>query len=178
MALLMACGNAETTTEAQAEEKSPEQVKEELVLEITKMEEDLMAKMRTEFDDNMARNLVKFYTQYADNNPKDSISAEYLFKAGEVCIGLKDYKMAIANFQRIYDNFPSYNKRVESLYLVGFVHDEYLDQYAQAQDFYQKLIDDHPDHSFADDAQASIETLGLSDEEIIQRFEEKNKAKS
>lgn len=172
---LIACGTEQKNEEPKKEEKAVSN-KEELQVEIIKMEEELTKKMRTQFDENLAKRVVEFYKSYADNNPQDSISADYLFKAGEVSIGLKEYEQAAGFFERIYNHFPNYAKRVESLYLVGFVYDEHLSNYGKAQTYYQKVINEHPDHGFADDAKASIETLGLTDEEIIKKFQEAQKA--
>ena len=116
-----------------------------------------------------------FYSNYSGEKICGSITPEYLFKAGEVSIGLKEYDQAAGFFERIYNNYPDYNKRVESLYLVGFVYDEHANNYGKAKEYYEKVVANHPDHGFADDAKASIETLGLTDEEIIKKFEAKQK---
>ena len=181
LALLMACGSGNPTIENETEKvetKTPEMSKDELQTEIAKMEQDLSNKLRIKFDDVLAQQVVDLYVEYANNNPQDSITPEYLFKAGEVCIGLKQFDQSVIHFERIYKHFPKYSKYVESLYLVGFVYDEYMNNYGKAKEYYEKIVNDHADHSFEDDAQASIETLGLSDEEIIKRFEDKNKANS
>jgi tetratricopeptide (TPR) repeat protein len=175
IALFTACSGGENKTVETEPVTEKVATKDELQLEITKMEQELTNKMRTKFDDELAKRVVTFYRDYAQNNPKDSITPEYLFKAGEVSIGLKEYDQAAGFFERIYNNYPDYNKRVESLYLVGFVYDEHANNYGKAKEYYEKVVANHPDHGFADDAKASIETLGLSDEEIIKKFEAKQK---
>lgn len=178
---IIACGGQTNNQDAEqtSEENATQTIsKEELQKEIATMEDELLSKMRTKFDESVAKRVVQFYRDYATNNPKDSITPEYLFKAGEVSIGLKDYETATGLFERIYNNYPNFNKRIESLYLVGFVYDEHIGNYGKAREYYEKVLNNHPDHEFADDAKASIETLGLTDEEIIKKFQDAQKSNS
>lgn len=174
-AIMMACNGTGEKAEEKNKLNEATSNKEAARSEIEALEGELMNKLRSGFDEELAKRVVDFYVTYANNNPKDEYTPEYLFKAGEVSIGLKEFDQAVGYFERVYKNYPEFNKRVESLYLIGFTYDEHMDKYGKAKEYYQKVIDNHPDHEFADDAKASIETLGMSDEELIKKFEEKNK---
>jgi len=120
-----------------------------------------------------ALEVVKLYKQFADSFPKDETTPKYLFKGGEVSIGLGQYPLAVQFFERINKNYPDYTKAPDCIYLVGFVYDEYLNNEERAKDAYEKVIKEYPDHRFAQDARAAINNLGKSDEELIEMFKEK-----
>ena len=84
IALFTACSGGENKTVETEPVTEKVATKDELQLEITKMEQELTNKMRTKFDDELAKRVVTFYRDYAQNNPKDSITPEYLFKAGYI----------------------------------------------------------------------------------------------
>ena len=61
------------------------------------------------------------------------------------------------------------------MFLVAFIYDTYLKQLDQAKTAYEKVIEKYPNHHLTRDAKLSIEHLGMSDEELIKMFEEKQK---
>jgi tetratricopeptide (TPR) repeat protein len=122
-----------------------------------------------------ARSLVENYKGYADKFPLDSLSAEFLFKAGNICIGLEDYTYAITFFDRTAEHFPDYLRRPESIYMAGFVYDYHMSQKGKAKEYYEKVIEEYPNHIFATDAKLAIEALYMTDEELIRKFEKNNK---
>ena len=72
--------------------------------------------------------------------------------------------------------YPDYEKASECLFMKGFIYDNNLQDYEMAKKIYLEFLEKYPDDEFADDAQASIDNLGKSLEEIIQEFEMKNLA--
>ena len=55
-----------------------------------------------------------------------------------------------------------------SLFLLGsYVYNDQLNDTAQAHKTFQKLIDDYPNSPLVDDAEKSIEYLGLTPDEIM-----------
>lgn len=129
-------------------------------------------------DNPVAYNAVKLYKQYADSFPGEKPAADFLFKAANVCIGLRQYKQAIGFLERIQNHFPEYEKSAESLFLKAFIYDNYLNQKGMAREIYQEVIDQYPSHKFASDAKEVIKTLELTDEELIKMFKEKEEASS
>ncbi|MEM9024095.1 MAG: tetratricopeptide repeat protein, partial [Bacteroidota bacterium] len=123
-----------------------------------------------EITDAKAQEVVTLYTGYVDANPWDSISPHYLFKAAEVNIGIKQHKAAISLYERLLEHYPEYDKRPETLYLIGFTYENHLDQMGKAREQYEALIEAYPSHKLAQDARYAIENLGLSDEELIEKF--------
>lgn len=149
--------------------------KDELKSKIDSVEAILFNASTKHMNNSPAFAIVKLYRQYAEQFPQDELAADYLFKAGEVGSNIGLEEQSVNFFGKVYENYPNYDKRVESLYLQAFLFETKLNNLEKAKEFYQKVIDNHPDHKLAQDAQAAIGLLGLSDEEIIKKFEEMNK---
>jgi len=120
---------------------------------------------------NKAFQLVEAYLNYADENPEDSITPEYLFKAGDIDMNLGNAPSAISTFNRIIYDYPEYKKAPECLFLVAYIYENYLSDYGKATELYTLFVEKYPDNDFADDAEMSIQNMGKSPEELIKEFE-------
>ncbi|MCE3279043.1 MAG: hypothetical protein K0S44_1234, partial [Bacteroidetes bacterium] len=65
----------------------------------------------------------------------------------------------------------------ESLYLQGYLLDNFLNDEVRAKAIYEQVIAKYPDMPYSADAKAAIKNLGKSDEELIKEFQKKNKGK-
>lgn len=118
--------------------------------------------------------LISCYKQFADRNPKHERAPEMLFLGADVATGLKQYTQAVVFYKDIYEHYKDYEKRPVALFLIAFTYDDKLKDLDQAAQFYQRCIDEYPGTRVAQDAAAAMDLLGLTDEEIIKRFEAKN----
>lgn len=122
-----------------------------------------------------ARKLMGAYLDFATYQNQDERVPEFLFRAGEWARYIGRKKKAVEVFQQVYDTYPAYAKRVEALNWVAFICDFETGQKEEARAAYQKLATDHADHPLGKDAKARLETIDLSDEELIKKFREQNK---
>ena len=72
-----------------------------------------------------ADELVKLYRNYVSMNPTDSMSAEYLFRGADLCIGLEDYNASITMLDRLITSFPNYPRIAEIMLFKGFIYENY-----------------------------------------------------
>jgi len=180
--VMLACNaeEKENQKEEQVEETSgvkEVQTKEERQEEIAKMEGEIAGLVRgerTEMLDAKADRLLKRYRDYISVNPRDSITAEYLFKAADLSVGVRRYEAAINYLDRLNNEFPKFRKNVEMWLFKGFIYETYLNDHASAVNTYQELVKRYPNHRLAQDARASIENLSMSEEELIEKFEKMN----
>ena len=106
---------------------------------------------------------------------KDSSSAPvYMFKAAELALGLNKVQQSLELFNRIIYQYPDFEKVPESLFLMGFIYENNLQNFGKAKEIYENFLQRFPDHEFADDAALSIQNLGKSPEELVREFERKN----
>ena len=132
----------------------------------------------TQFDKVKAAELAGIYTTYADSFSDDAETPGYLFKAAELQRSLRDFPAAIKIYDRIYKNYPKYEKTPHSLFLLGFSYENDLKQLDKAKECYLDFLKKYPTHELADDVEFSLKNLGKSPEEIIKEFEARNKAKA
>ena len=79
---------------------------------------------------------------------------------------LKDVDKSEKLCNQLLEQYPQSKWAPMSLLMLGsFVYEDILNDTAQAHMAYQKLIDNYPESNLVDDAQKSIEFLGLTNEE-------------
>lgn len=122
-----------------------------------------------------AKKLLNAYSAFVNANRDHELAPEFMFNAGRLSSTTGKPRKAIELFTDLHDNFPGYKKRTEAAYLVAFIYDSQLNDREKARAAYEKVIELYPDSPWADDAQASINNLYKTDEELIKEFEEKNK---
>lgn len=154
-ALLLGCGD---------KDGSPAEVAER----IRAMEDSLVD--GRPFDMRQAMALVDVYKAYANANPYDTISAQYLLKAANLAKSIGDGDLSVKLYDRIIKDFPSWRRLPDVMYLRAFTIDSEWDNRGEAEVAYREVISKFPDHPFARDARAMIENLKYSDDELIQRF--------
>ena len=111
---------------------------------------------------------------YATNNPSDSLSPEYLFKALDVSLNLNNPQRTIGIADRLCKEYPDYAKTPVAMFVKGFVYETQYGNEEAARKAYEEFIKAYPDSELVNDAKASIENLGLTPEELIRKFEQQN----
>jgi len=125
-------------------------------------------------DQKTGMEMIQAYTDYSNAWPKDTSSAEFLFKAAEIAMNLNQSGMAIDYYNRILLNYPEFNKRPYCIFLQAFILENQMNLFDQAKARYQEFIDKYPDHILVKDAKASIENMGKPIEELIKEWDLKN----
>lgn len=171
--VISSCNNSSTSIENNNQVDS----KTELVNEIKAIEAELFKNPNAETNKVKANELIQLYKGFVDNNREDALAADFLFKAGEVAEGLNKHQLAIEYFNRVVNEYPEYVKRPEALYLTGFINETKLEKFGEAKTIYERVIQEFPNHILAKNATHAIENLGMSDEELIQKFEALNAKK-
>ena len=115
-----------------------------------------------------APKVAEKYCRYVKQNPNDTSAVKWLFHAMEINMMLKDSKKSIEIGNQLLEQFPKSKWAPQTLLTLGsFVYNDQLKDTAQAHVMFQRLIDEYPDSDLVDDAQKSIEYLGLSPDEIM-----------
>ncbi len=148
----------------------------EMYLNQIKKLEDEMHKS-TELNNVTGNLAVKAYSDYVLFFPNDSVAPDYLFKAAEIATATQQYPQALIYYQNITSKYPKYKLIQESLYLQGYLLDNFLNDDAKAKLIYEEVIQKYPTSTYANDAKSAIKNLGKSDEELIKEFKKKNGGK-
>lgn len=120
-----------------------------------------------------AKEIIGLYIKYADTYPEDTVSASYLFKAGDISSKVNETHQAIQLFGRMVQKYPNHNNSPYALFLQGFIYENQIGDPLKAKPYYESFLKSYPDHQIAGDVRFSLNNLGKSPEELIREFESK-----
>jgi len=149
-------------------QSSKSKLREQIVL--------LENEMSAEYDVKKAEKLSFLYQEYIAKFPQDSMVIEYLFKSGEINISLRRGSEALSDFTTLIDKFPQSPHIAEACYYRAYVYEDIIYDIEAAKASYNEFINRFPDHQLVKDAALSIQYLGMSPEEIVASFEQKEDA--
>ena len=152
--------------------------KEKKQAHIKELEKALFSDKSTIIDKKKSEEMITAYMEYVKEFPKDTISAVFMFKAASIQMNNGQPDKSIENFNQVIKEFPDFNKIEECYFLKGFVFENYLKDFASAKKSYNEFLTKFPKSDLADDAQVSIENMGLTPEQIMRKFEAKAKEDS
>ena len=137
---------------------------------IEKLEKQAFATEKA-IDPVVASDLVSAYCDFADANPDDAMTPEYLFKAVDVSMNLNEPQRTIYIIDKLLKQYPDYPRTQAALFVKAFIFENKYGNLDMAKKLYQQYLDMYPDGEFANDCKSSIENLGLSPEELVKKFE-------
>ena len=86
-------------------------------------------------------------------------------------MGINMTAESIKYLDKVYNDYPRFEKRPYALFLKAFVLENQSNNLAEAERVYTQFIEEYPNHEMADDAKYSIDNMGKSPEELIREFE-------
>lgn len=120
--------------------------------------------------------LRETYDEFARRFPGDvSKSAEYLYKSAAISRGLGDPVQAIKTYTTILDKFGNYERAPEVQFLIAFTYDEDMAEKGLAREAYRDVMVEFPGDHWALQAEKRLETIDMSDEELMEFLLEKQK---
>ena len=137
---------------------------------IEKLEKQAFATEKA-IDPVVASDLVSAYCDFADANPDDAMTPEYLFKAVDVSMNLNEPQRTIYIIDKLVKEYPDYPRTQAALFIKAFIFETRYNNLDMAKKIYEQYLEMYPNGDFADDCKASIENLGLTPEELVKKFE-------
>ena|SRR5690554_714430 len=175
LAITIACGTPSKNDETAKETAISIKVMDvdQLGIEIEKREEALNKDSLSANKQTAAR-LMEAYATYAERFPNYNNAADYLFKAGELAMGLGHTVQSLKYFDKVYNDFSHYEKRPYALFMKAFVLENQAGEFERAKEVYEEFINEFPNHDMTEDAKYSIANIGKSPEELIREFERRD----
>lgn len=87
---------------------------------------------------------------------------------------LNQYDKTVAFLSRIIATYPQSAEAPKSLFKIGFTYENMLKDIPKARVHYEDFLKKYPDHELAVSVRVSLEHLGESDEELLNRLLKKN----
>jgi tetratricopeptide (TPR) repeat protein len=124
--------------------------------------------------DEPASEIIKAYLQFADTYAQDSSAADYLFKAADVMRGMYRYQDAVQVLELVVTRYPKSEKAPAALFYAGFILHADTEQNGLAIPFFQRLIDEFPEHPLSNDARNLLPLLNMSDDQLLDFLKQRN----
>jgi TolA-binding protein len=97
------------------------------------------------------------------------LASLYQNKAVKSLSERENLEKAIALFKKLHDDYPKSEYAPSGLFMAGFINANELQNYPEAEKLYKQFLQEYPDNELASSAQAELDNLGLSPEEILQK---------
>jgi tetratricopeptide (TPR) repeat protein len=156
----------------QVTEKNKEQ---ELIKQIENAEKNIKAQTDVSKLPSAIDSFVVLIDSYTSDYKNDSLIPELLYKKGSYLMEIKKYKKALNAYSELYDNYPNFNKRPETLFFIAVLYGDFLHNESLAAIKYKEFIKKYPNHDLRDDAEMSLKFLGKTDKEILEILTKQNK---
>lgn len=124
--------------------------------------------------DTPASEVIKAYLKYADTYPQDSNAVDYLFKAADVMRGMYRYQDAVQTLELVVSRYPKSDKAPAALFYAGFILHADTEQNGLAMPYFQRLIDDFPEHPLTNDARNLMPLLNMNEEQLLDFLKQRN----
>lgn len=120
--------------------------------------------------------LVDAYTLFAEQNPNDAQSPDFLFKALDIAVGVnaEGPEKAVKIADVLIEKYPDFEMTPMAMFIKGFVYENMIGDLQNAEMTYRQFIEKYPENPMLEDVKSTLENLGLSPEELIRKFEEAN----
>ena len=151
---------------------------EKAVNQIQTMEKSLFSPEAVSFNKHKADSLMMLYDNFIKENPKDSLSPGFLFKAANIAMNSGDGPKSINHFDQYLQNYPDQPKAPLCLFFKAFIYENIMQDLDKARETYLLFIEKYPSDSFTKDAKLAIANLGKSPDMLIREFEAGRKADS
>ncbi len=126
-----------------------------------------------------ANQLLQQYSKFAETFPGDKVkSPEYLYKAGALSRGAGLPLKAIRCYDQFLKKYADNSKSPEVCFLIAFTYDADMNDINLAKEAYQEVITRYPDDHWAFQAEQRLETIDMTDEELVQFFMKKHQEES
>ena len=169
--ILFSCGNDTEYNETQGEEII-EIDHDEFSLELDELELKISEDPSNE---ELLKEAITKFQDFAGLFPEDENSPDYLLKASDFSLAIKQPESSVKILDAIISKHPDYDKMEDVMYVRADHLDWELRDTTRAKQAYQDYIDAYPDSQRAADAALRIKFIAMSFEEyaekIISEFE-------
>ena len=171
--ILSACSDQAAKGNSQKEENlNPIKLQEE----IKSLEAQLKSQDGKKMDRSKVSELIEKSQLFAKSFPKHEAAPALLFRAADVARGTGNPTLGIQLWGTLMQNYPDYERAPDALFLTGFTYENNLNKKEEAKKYYNKFLNDHPNHALFNQVKQTLDQIDKSPEELVKEFQRKNKA--
>ncbi|MFC1556361.1 tetratricopeptide repeat protein [candidate division KSB1 bacterium] len=101
------------------------------------------------------------------------MTEEEMYTAAQESYGNGDFIGSVEMYEKLLQEFPESVNQPKSLFMIGFIYANHLQDSENAKTYYTELIERFPDHEFVDDAEFELENLGKDPLELDKVLQER-----
>lgn len=109
--------------------------------------------------------------------PKDSMCAEYLFRAAEMARSVRAFPKSLSIYDWLLTSHPEYDKVSLVFFLRGFIYENEMKNKPKAAAVYSKFLEKFPNDPMVSDVRFLLENIDKTEDEMIKLIEERQKTK-
>lgn len=127
--------------------------------------------------ENKIEESANLYEQLIKENPEGDYTAKACYDLGTIYKNGLHPKLsreiqlskAIEYYTIAFEKFPESKESPQSLFMIGFIQNNELLDYAAATKTYKTFITKFPNHELAASANAELNNMGLTPEQILEK---------
>lgn len=143
----------------------------------TEDDQDLYESAKENIENEEYVSALADFRKLADDFPKSKYRAEVDFEIGKLYHGKIDKNLteeqsfiqAISYYESVYLNFPDDLNSPNALFMTAFLYANEIGNLDIAREKYELFLEKYSDHEMVASAQAELDNLGISAEEILQK---------
>ena len=118
---------------------------------------------------------IRAFLDFAYHCSHDTNSAIYLIKTAQVARAINQVPQAKEALDRCIADYPDFSGRPAALFLLAQLYDEptYLNNEYEAQQLYDRIIDEYPRSEWAASARGAKRYIGKTDADILNELKQK-----
>jgi|GEM_PF-1746527 len=110
--------------------------------------------------------------EYLENYPGNPTHENFLFMAARNDVNSKNYAAAAEKYSRFYALYPTSRSNADAVFGAAFLYNNEVQNMDSARKYYEIFLLTFPDHLLYDAAQAELEHLGESPEEMLNKLQQ------
>jgi TolA-binding protein len=115
------------------------------------------------------------YKKIVNDFKNDSLASTALFEIAKMYQSKlfndidekKSFEYAVEFYSLILSNYPASKEEPFALFMIGYIENNYLNNYEKAKEAYEKFLNKYPQHELSLSAKVELENIGKPPEEIL-----------
>ncbi|MFT4968374.1 MAG: tetratricopeptide (TPR) repeat protein [Chitinophagales bacterium] len=120
-------------------------------------------------EENMDK-VVILYDSYIDQFPDAEETYTYMELKAKYLSANNKHEEALLAYDELIAKYPEDLRSADALFMQAFIIENYIIDKVKAKEKYSDFLKYYPSHELADDAQFSIDNLGMSDEALLEKL--------
>ena len=120
--------------------------------------------------------IIGLYDEFITNYPDDEFTLTFMELKAKYQAANQQFEAAIATYDQLIASYPNANETPDAYFMQAFIYENQLMDKAAAEAKYKKFLVLYPNHPLANDAQFSLNSLYLTEEQLLQKIMDLQKA--